>query len=134
MMKSTKESSHVERLANRQEDTVHDDENSLGRLVYLNAKGTTGMRQCENCTTLCFIRGTGRIAIKDASVAYHDGKWFEIPGGTSYQIFPDTNTVVLTIQNSSRLPVDVNEERFLRRFPSRFRRSLPGRTERLSEF
>jgi mannose-6-phosphate isomerase-like protein (cupin superfamily) len=123
MIESTKVSSPVEQLAVSRKAAVHDDDTSLGTLAYLNAKGKTGAHRCVSSATLCFIRGTGRIAINNTSLAYHDGKWFEVPSGTTYRIFPDTDTVMLTIQKSTGTSVDAREERFLRRLNSTFGRS-----------
>ena len=50
-----------------------------------------------SAATLCFIRGTGKIAINDGVVEY-GGKWFEIPRKIEYQIFPETDTLILTIR------------------------------------
>lgn len=123
MIESTKVSSPVEQLTVSRKAAVHDDDASLGTLAYLNSKVETGAHRCVNSATLCFIRGTGRIAMNNTSLAYHDGKWFEIPGGTTYRIFPDADTVMLTIQKSAGTSVDAREERFLRRLPSAFGRS-----------
>jgi hypothetical protein len=122
MIESTKVSSPVEQLAVSRKAAVHDDDTALGTLAYLNAKVKTGAHRCVSSASLCFIRGTGRIAINNTSLAYHDGKWFEIPGGAAHQIFPDTDTVMLTIQKSAGTSVDVGEERSLRRLPSTFGR------------
>jgi len=84
MIESTKVTGPVEQLAASRKAAIHDDDTSLGTLAYLNAKVKTGAHRCESSATLCFIRGSGRIAVNNTSLAYYDGKWFEIPGGTAY--------------------------------------------------
>ena len=87
----------VEQLPNR---TIHvyKDDPGLGALTYVNPhdKGVE-YRYETSAATLCFIRGEGKIVINGGLVDY-SGKWFEIPRFVEYQILPETDTVMLTIQ------------------------------------
>ncbi len=49
--------------------------------------------------TLCFISGAGKVLVDEAFLEYGKGSWFKVPRRTKHQILPDTNTVMLTIQN-----------------------------------
>ena|SRR5277367_3252777 len=66
-----------------------------------------GHRFSTSAATVCFIRGTGKIAMNDSVVEY-GGKWFEIPREIEYQIFPETDTLMLTIQKRRRDPLDMD--------------------------
>jgi hypothetical protein len=86
----------VEQLPNRTIH-VHKDDFALGALTYIKPNEKSVEYLCEtSAATLCFIRGTGKIAINGALVEY-SGKWFEIPRFVEYQIVPETDTVMLTI-------------------------------------
>jgi len=61
-----------------------------------------------SAATVFFIRGTGRIAINDGVVEY-GGKWFEIPRKIEYQIFPETDTLILTIRKPEAHPIDMDD-------------------------
>lgn len=87
----------VERLPGRQNLHIYQDEMALGDLTFINAGDENIEHRYEpSAVTLCFIRGTGRIAI-DGSLMTYDRKWFEIPRMVEYQIFPETDTVMLSI-------------------------------------
>lgn len=89
-------------LASGPDVGVRDDDTAPGTLTCLSARKKSVTLLSDSSTTLCFVRGTGKIAVRDASVEYRDGKWFEIPCMTAYQIFPNTDTVLLTIQKPGR--------------------------------
>jgi hypothetical protein len=95
---TTKMSRAVGQSAAGRDGAVHEDDATLGDLTCLSARKKTIALRSDTSATLCFIRGTGKMTVRDASVDYHDGEWFEITGLTAYQIFPDTVTVLLTIQ------------------------------------
>ena len=76
---------------------VHKDDFALGALTYIKPNDKSlEYRYESSAATLCFIRGTGKIAINGALVEY-SGKWLEIPRFVEYQIFPESDTVMLTI-------------------------------------
>ena len=81
---------------NRAVDAYNCDSGS-GALIYLRADKRVD-HHCDSPATLCFIRGEGTIAINDTSAEYRDGKWFDVPGKIAYQIIPDIDTVMLTIE------------------------------------
>jgi hypothetical protein len=60
-----------------------------------------------SAATLCFVRGTGKIAINDRVVEY-GGKWFEIPRKMEYQIYPETDTLMLTLQKPTRDSINMD--------------------------
>jgi mannose-6-phosphate isomerase-like protein (cupin superfamily) len=78
------------------------DDASVGTIVCLSARNKRIAFHSDTSATLCFVRGAGKMAFRGSSVEYHDGKWFKIPGMTAYQIFPDTDTVLLKIQKRGR--------------------------------
>jgi hypothetical protein len=87
----------VERLPERQNLHVYQDEMALGNLSYINADDNDIEHRHEpSATMLYFIRGTGKIEINGSLMEY-DGKWFEIPFLVEYQILPETDTVMLSI-------------------------------------
>ena len=87
----------VEHLPGNRSFHVHKDDSALGNLSYINAEDKGVEHRFEPfATTLCFIRGAGKIAINGSLVQY-DRKWFEIPRLVEYQIFPETDTVMLSI-------------------------------------
>lgn len=87
----------VEHLAGNRSFHVHKDNSAFGNLDYLKPQGKNLECRLEtSAATLCFIRGTGKIAINGSLMEY-DRKWFEIPQFVEYQILPDTDTVMLTI-------------------------------------
>lgn len=89
---------------------VHEEDMVWGTFTYLKANGKNVKQRYEtSAATLYFLRGTGKMAINDASVEYHDGKWFEIPRDTEDLIFPDTDTLVLTIRKPTRASIDTAE-------------------------
>ncbi|MGA7403079.1 MAG: hypothetical protein WCC99_04625 [Candidatus Sulfotelmatobacter sp.] len=86
----------VEQLPNRTIH-VHKDDFGLGALTYIKPNEKSVEYRYETAAaTLCFIRGTGKIAISGTLVEY-SSKWFEIPRFVEYQILPETDTVMLTI-------------------------------------
>jgi mannose-6-phosphate isomerase-like protein (cupin superfamily) len=88
----------VEQLPGNRRFHVHKDDLGLGALTYVKPddKGVE-YHYVTSAATLCFIRGEGKIAINGGLVDYC-GKWFEIPRFVEYQIRPETDTVMLTIQ------------------------------------
>lgn len=58
-----------------------------------------GAEHClkSSAGALCFVRGTGKIAI-DGTLVDYAGKWFDLPKKMEYRIIPQTDTVILTIQ------------------------------------
>ncbi|MGB8114267.1 MAG: hypothetical protein WCF22_10860 [Candidatus Sulfotelmatobacter sp.] len=76
----------------------HKDDAGVGTLTYIKAEDRIVEHWYEDsAVTLCFVRGSGKIAI-DGSLVEYGGKWFEIPRRVEYQIFPETDTLMLTIQ------------------------------------
>jgi hypothetical protein len=61
-----------------------------------------------SAATVFFVRGTGRIAINNGVVEY-GGKWFEIPRKIEYQIFPETDTLILTIRKPEIHSIDMDD-------------------------
>ena len=49
--------------------------------------------------TLCFISGTGKVLVDDAFLEYGKGSCFKVPRKTKHQILPDSDTLMLTVQN-----------------------------------
>lgn len=49
--------------------------------------------------TLCFIYGDGRVLVGDKYVTYNKGSCFKVPKTVVHQIFPDTETLMVTLQN-----------------------------------
>ncbi len=87
----------VERLPGGQNLHVYQDEMALGNLTYINAEGKNVEHRYEpSATTLCFIRGAGKIAINGSLMEYA-GRWFDIARLVEYQILPETDTVMLSI-------------------------------------
>ncbi len=84
----------VEQLPGNRRIHVQKDDFALGALTYIKPnEKSIEYRYETSAATLCFIRGTGKIAI---NVEY-SGKWFEIPRFVEYQILPESDTVMLTI-------------------------------------
>jgi mannose-6-phosphate isomerase-like protein (cupin superfamily) len=109
---TTKASGATRQLAAGPDVGVRDYDPALGTLKYLSARKKSVALRSETSATLCFIRGTGKMAVRDASVEYRDGKWFEIPGMSAYQIFPETDTVLLTIQKDGRASARQGKKHF----------------------
>ena len=87
----------VQQLSGNRRIHVHKDDFALGALTYIKPnEKSVEYRYETSAATLCFIRGTGKIAINGALVEY-SGKWFEIPRFVEYQILPESDTVMLTI-------------------------------------
>ncbi len=72
-------------------------DSGAGTLTYLEVDKPVDLC-CEGPATLCFIRGEGKMAMNDTSAEYRDGKWLDIPRKTAYQILPNVDTVMLTIE------------------------------------
>ncbi len=87
----------VEHLSGNRSFHVHKDESALCNFAEIKPQNKSVEYRLETSpATLCFIRGTGKIAI-NGSVVDYDRKWFEIPQFVEYQILPETDTVMLTI-------------------------------------
>ena len=87
----------VEQLPGNRRIHVQKDDFALGALTYIKPnEKSIEYRYETSAATLCFIRGTGKIAINGTLMEY-SGKWFEIPRFVEYQILPESNTVMLTI-------------------------------------
>jgi hypothetical protein len=87
----------VEHLAGNRSYHVHKDDSAFGDFTYIKPQDKGVEYRFETSdATLCFIRGTGKIAINGSLVEY-DRKWFEIPQFVEYHILPETDTVMLTI-------------------------------------
>ena len=96
----------VEHLPRNRSFHVHKDDTSFFTFTRVQASDKNVEHRFEtSAATLCFIRGTGKIAINDSFVEY-GGKWFEIPGKIEYQIFPETDTLMLTIQRPTKDSID----------------------------
>jgi len=94
----------VEQLSRNRSFHFHKDDVELGSLTYLKAEDRLVEHRYEDsAVTLCFVRGTGKIAI-DGSLVEYGGKWFEIPCRVEYQIFPETDTLMLTIHKPAEGP------------------------------
>lgn len=91
----------VEHLSGNRSFHVHKDDSALGNFTHISPQDKSVEYRFETCgATLCFIRGTGKIAINGSLVEY-DRKWFEIPQFVEYQILPETDTMMLTILKST---------------------------------
>lgn len=88
---------------------VDGDDHSPATLRQIKAVDAHAENCHETSVTLCFVRGTGRIALNGQRVEY-GGKWFEIPRGMQYSVFPETDTVVLTLQKPIRYDFDTKED------------------------
>jgi len=87
----------VEHLAGNRSFHVHKDDSAFADFTCIRPRDKSVEYRLEtSAATLCFIRGTGKIAINGSLVEY-DHKWFEIPQFVEYEIFPETDTVMLTI-------------------------------------
>jgi hypothetical protein len=85
------------------------DDSALGTLVCIKAKHhSVGHSYKSSAGALCFVRGTGKIAINGRLVDY-SGKWFDIPHEMEYEIIPETDTVILAIQKPIEEFSDVNK-------------------------
>jgi hypothetical protein len=99
----------VEHLPGNRSFHVHKDDTALFTFTRVQANDKNVEHRFEtSAATLCFIGGTGKIAINDTIVEY-GGKWFEIPSKIEYQIFPETDTLMLTIQKPTTDSVDMND-------------------------
>ncbi|MGB8061646.1 MAG: hypothetical protein WCF26_07115 [Candidatus Sulfotelmatobacter sp.] len=99
----------VEQLPGTRRFHVHKDDSALGTFTYIRANDKNVEHRFEtSAATLYFIGGTGKIAINDSFVEY-GGKWFEIPGKIEYQIFPETDTLMLTIQKPTKDTIDIDD-------------------------
>jgi mannose-6-phosphate isomerase-like protein (cupin superfamily) len=96
----------VERLIGNGSFHVHKDDTALFTFTRVQGDDRNVEHYFETSdATLYFVRGTGKIAINDRVVEY-GGKWFEIPRETEYQIFPETDTLMLTIQKPTKDAID----------------------------
>jgi hypothetical protein len=87
----------VEHLAGNRCLHVHKNDSAFADFTHIKPQGKSVEYRFEtSAATLCFIRGTGKIAI-NGSLAEYNRKWFEIPKSVEYQILPETDTVMLTI-------------------------------------
>jgi hypothetical protein len=99
----------VEHLPGNRSFHVHKDDTALFTFTRVQANDQKVEHRFEtSAATLCFIRGTGKIAINDRVVEY-GGKWFEIPSKIEYQIFPETDTLMLAIRKPTSDSVDMND-------------------------
>ncbi len=99
----------VERLARNRSFHLHKDDGALGTLTYIEAEDRIVEHGFgDSAVTMCFVRGSGKIAI-DGSLVEYGGKWFEIPRRVEYQIFPETDTLMLTIQKPTPGPGEAAE-------------------------
>ncbi len=99
----------VEHLGGNRSFHVHRDDTALFTFTRVQANDKSVEHRFEtSAATLYFIRGTGKIAINDKIVEY-GGKWFEIPSKIEYQIFPETDTLMLTIQKPTSDTVEMND-------------------------
>lgn len=97
----------IEHLEGNRSLHVHKDDSAFFSFTSLRTNDHVEHRFEASAATLCFIRGTGKIAIHDRLVEY-GGKWFDIPLRTEYQIFPETDTVMLAIQKPTATLVDAD--------------------------
>ena len=82
----------VQQLSGNRRIHVHKDDFALGAFQpYIQPTSKSVEYRYEtSAATLCFIRGTGKIAINGVLVEY-SGKWFEIPRFVEYQILPESD-------------------------------------------
>jgi mannose-6-phosphate isomerase-like protein (cupin superfamily) len=86
---------------------VHETDMVLGafdgcgyNLTYMQANDKNVAHHHETYdATLCFVSGAGKVLVNDAFLEYGKGSWFKVPWTTKHQILPDTDTLMLTIQN-----------------------------------
>ncbi len=86
---------------------VHENDMVLGtfdgsgyNLTYMKANDRNVAHHHETYdATLCFLSGTGKVLVNDAFLEYGKGSWFKVPRKVKHQILPDTDTLMLTIQN-----------------------------------
>jgi hypothetical protein len=101
----------VEHLSGNRSIHVHKDDSAFGNFTYISPQAKSVEYRFEtSAATLCFIRGTGKIAINGSLLEY-DRKWFEIPQFVEYEILPETDTVMLTILKPIE---DTNNDSFWR--------------------
>jgi hypothetical protein len=99
----------VEHLPGNRSFHVHKDDTVFFTFTPVQANDKNVEYRFETSTaTLCFIRGTGKIAINDSLVEY-GRKWFEIPGKIEYQIFPETDTLMLTIRKPTIASIGMDD-------------------------
>ncbi|OCH96804.1 hypothetical protein A8135_03960 [Legionella jamestowniensis] len=48
---------------------------------------------------LCFIFGDGRVLVDNEYLNYQKGSCFKVPKTMVHQILPDTDTLMITLQN-----------------------------------
>ena len=91
---------------------VQNDDSAFADFTYIKPQDKGVEYRFEtSAATLCFIRGTGKIAIDGSPVEY-DRNWFEIPQFVEYEILPETDTVMLTILKPIE---DTDGDRFWRK-------------------
>jgi hypothetical protein len=87
----------AEHLAGNRSLHAHKDDLAFSNFTYIKPQGKSVEYRFEtSAATVCFVHGTGKIAINGSLVEY-DRKWFEIPQFVKYQILAETDTVMLTI-------------------------------------
>jgi hypothetical protein len=99
----------VEHLPGNRGFHVHKNETALFTFTRVKVDDKNVEHRFEtSAATVCFVRGTGRIAINGGVVEY-GGKWFEIPRKIEYQIFPETDTLILTIRKPEIPSIDKDD-------------------------
>lgn len=88
-------------------DKVHEYDMVLGifdnvgyNLTYMHAGDKNVKHHHETYdATLCFINGSGRVLVGDKYIPYEKGSCFKVPKTVVHQILPDTETLMITLQN-----------------------------------
>lgn len=82
------------------------DDLAMGTLTCVRVENQ-GVAHCYriHAGALCFVRGTGKIAI-DGTLVDYAGKWFDIPKRMEYRIIPETDTVILNIKQTTKDPLE----------------------------
>lgn len=104
---SNKIQSAIGQLKEVRSDKVHEYDMVLGifdntsyNLTFMDAADKNVMHHHEHYDAkLCFIQGKGKVLINDKYVEYDQGSFFNVPKNTVHQILPETDTLMLTIQN-----------------------------------
>jgi len=102
IVSSSKMSRTVRQPAAIRDVGVRDDDTATATLRCFGATEKNIALRSDAPATLCFIRGTGKMVVRDALVEYRDGEWIEISDMTAFHIFPATDTVLLTIRKPER--------------------------------
>ena len=108
---------HVVRDSGNRRFDIYGEYLAQATFRYIKATDKPAEYRDETCAvTLCFVRGTGKIAINGNRVEY-SRRWFEIPRRMDYQVFPETDTVMLTLEKPTSSVVDTKADPVRRNQP-----------------